>query len=284
PPPFVYDAFTPPSAVARTLSAAAGTDTMVQIDAVNTNFVDGQTAIGFGSSDVTVRRVWVTAPGRLLLNLSVSPQASPGPLTMSLISGLEAVPLNSGFQVSPPSPNQVSLRANIVSVATGQAIVPAGSFALITAPGVPQNLTGWSLTIGSQRVLFSANGPGQIVAQVPAGLAVGPAIVQLSSPTATVPPVVLQVDPPVILAAVNGSGAAIDASHPARPGDTVQLTVFGFADFSSQALLSGVQINVGGVTHGATSVTLSQGQSGAYVIQFALSPNVPSGAQTSVTA
>jgi uncharacterized protein (TIGR03437 family) len=283
PPLYAYDTVAPPSAAPRTLSAAAGTDTMVQIDGINTNFVDGQTAVGFGSSDVTVRRVWVTAPGRLLLNLSVSPQALPGPVNMSVISGLEPVPLSSGFQISPPSPNQVSLRANIVSVATGQAIVPAGSFALINAPNLPQNLAGWTLTIGSQRVLFSGNGPGQIVAQVPTGLAVGPAIVQLNSPSAAVPPVVLQVDPPAILAAANGSGAVLDSSHPARPGDTIQVTVFGFADFSGQALLSGVQINAGGVTHAATSVALSQTQPGAYIIQFVLSSNVPAGGQTPVT-
>jgi uncharacterized protein (TIGR03437 family) len=286
PPLFTYAGAAPAVAVVRTpAGAAAGADTMVEIIGVNTNFADGQAVAGFGSSDLTVRRLWVTGPGRLLLNLSVGPQALPGLATTTVISGLEAVPLGPGFQVLAPSPNQASLRSDIVNLTTGQPSVTAGSFILIGAAGLPQNLGGASLTIGGERVLFSVNSPGQIVAQVPQQMAVGPSIVQLILPGAAVSPaVVLQVDPPAILAAVHNSGVAVDSAHPAGPGDLIGLTVSGFADYSAQALLSAVRIEVGGVAHLPVSVTSSPTQAGAALMQFVLSPKVPAGPQTPVTA
>jgi len=200
PPLFFYDPAVPPSATLRTSSGtssvAAGTDTMVEIDGVNTSFADGQMVAGFASSDITVRRLWVTGPRTALLNLSVSPQAPAGPATVSVISGLQTVPLSSGLQVSAPSPNQLSFRAPIVNQTSGLAGVAAGGNALINVVGLPQDLTGWSLTIGNQRAAFGLGAPGQILARVPNGLAPGPQLVQLSSPGGvSVPPVLMQVDP-----------------------------------------------------------------------------------------
>ena len=43
-----------------------GTSAMVDITTTNTNFVQGQVTVGFGSNDIQVRRIWVlgpTAPG-----------------------------------------------------------------------------------------------------------------------------------------------------------------------------------------------------------------------------
>jgi hypothetical protein len=196
PPVFFYDPAAYPSATPVTASIAAGTDAMVAINGFNTNFANGQTAVGFGSSDITVRRLWVTGPRTLLLNLSVSPQAAPGPVTMSIISGLETVPLNSGFLVTAPSPNQFSLRAPIVSLTTGAAAVPAGGSAIVGATGLSQDLSAWTLAIGGQPAAFAPGAAGQIIAQVPAGLPAGPAIVQLTSPTGAISSVLMQVDPP----------------------------------------------------------------------------------------
>jgi hypothetical protein len=57
----------------------AGTDTMVEIRGFNTKFSEGETVVGFGSSDITVRKTWVMDPGRILLNISVGPAAAPVP-------------------------------------------------------------------------------------------------------------------------------------------------------------------------------------------------------------
>jgi uncharacterized protein (TIGR03437 family) len=286
PPLFTYDPAVPSSAILRAPSIATGTDAMVEIDGVNTNFVDGQMTVGFGSSDITLRRLWVTGPNSMLLNLSVSPLTLPGVAAITLISGLQAVPLTSPLQISPPIPNQLTFRLPIVDQATGLAEVPVGDFAVINVSGLPQSASGWSLTIGGVRAAFSPGAPGQIIAKVPNGVFPGPALVQLISPAGvSVPPVLMQVDPtpPFIAAATDAAGAPIEASHPARPGNAVQLTVAGLSDQSSQALLAGVQIRVGGVAHVAASVTPSHSLPGSYSVQFFLEAGVPSGSRTPVT-
>ena len=91
----------------------------------------------------------------------------------------------------------------------------------------------------------------------------------------------MQVDapPPVIAAAMNASGAAIDAAHPAHPGGLVTLTVAGLFDASATVPSSSVNVNVAGVDQGAVSVIAVPAQPGVCLVQFVLSSNVPSGQQ-----
>src|SRR5262249_41755317 len=63
PPVYTYAVTGVPSITAVSQTALpAGISAYLQIDAANTNFVDGQVTLGFGSRDVTVRRVWVINP------------------------------------------------------------------------------------------------------------------------------------------------------------------------------------------------------------------------------
>ena len=76
-PTFTYCvARTVPSLSITPATVTAGTDTMIEVDGINTNFADGQTVIGFGSSDVTVRRTWIINPGKALLNISINSGAT----------------------------------------------------------------------------------------------------------------------------------------------------------------------------------------------------------------
>ena len=43
-----------------------GTSAMVDVMASHTNFVQGQVTVGFGTSDIAVRRVWVLSPTHLV--------------------------------------------------------------------------------------------------------------------------------------------------------------------------------------------------------------------------
>ena len=38
---------------------------MLQIDAPGASFVDGQTTVGFGNSDIVVKQIYVASPTRL---------------------------------------------------------------------------------------------------------------------------------------------------------------------------------------------------------------------------
>jgi hypothetical protein len=259
---------------------AAGTDAVLEIRGFNVNFVDGLTSAGFGSSDILIKRAWVTGRDRLLVDVSVMPGAAPGPAAVTVASGLQLVTLNTILQIQPQNPRNVTLRAPVVNQATGLPGVPAGGVAVMGVQGLPRDLTGWVLTIGEVRTSFVPVGASQMFVQVPGGLPPGPAIVRLAAFTGEyIPPIAMQIDgpPPVILAATVG-GAPLDANRPARGGDTVTLMVGGLADAAGKVAASGVHVNVGGTDHAVSSVT-PYPQPGVHNVQFVLSPFVQSGGQ-----
>jgi uncharacterized protein (TIGR03437 family) len=287
PPVFTYDPASAPAVVVNSTGLLAGTDAMVEIGGVNTNFVDGQTVVGFGSSDISVQRVWVLSPTHLQVNVRVSAQAVPGLTGVTVDSGLQLMTANSVLQVNPANTSQLTVRTPIVSQVTNLAGIPQGGFAMVFVPSAPQNLAGWTVSIGGQRVAALSGGAGIILAQVPSSVPAGPAVVQVSDPSGTsAPAVLMQVDPPApaILSAVNASGSSLDVAHAALPGDTITIAVAGIADLLPVALVSRLQISVGGIIHAAASVTASQVQPGVYLIQLILAPSVPFGPQTQVYA
>jgi len=77
-PVFTYAAAQFPSIQVSPGFLTAGTSAMVRIDGTFTNFSDGRTAVGFGSSDITVSQMWVLGPASILMNVTVSPNAQPG--------------------------------------------------------------------------------------------------------------------------------------------------------------------------------------------------------------
>jgi uncharacterized protein (TIGR03437 family) len=292
PPMFTYGETGTPTFNVSPAVVVAGTDTMVQITGFNTNFIDGLTVVGFGSSDIVVRQVWVLGPGHLLANISVVPSAPATWTSVSVATGDQLATNSLTFEIMTANSGQMSLHTPIVDQATQLAGVPVGDTAAINTTGLPQNLSGWTLLIGNQQANFAPGAGGQILAVVPGGLLAGPTTVQLVSPAgAAIPQVLMQVNPPppVITAADNISGVAVDASHPAHTGDTVTLIVSGLAD-PSNALPSaaGIQVNLGGINQAASAVMAyssfsRSGPASTYLVQFVVPPNVPNGAQTPVT-
>lgn len=287
PPTFVYGGPGSPSINVSAAPVAAGTDTTVEIFGTNTNFVQGQTTVGFGSSDITVTQVWVVSPGLIEMNISVNQSASIVPTTVSVSSGLQLATLSTAFQISPANPGQITLRTPILNQATGLAGVPVGGTAVINTSGLPFNatnpsLSGWTLMISNQPAGFSLGGNGQLIAQVPPGLLTGPAVVQLIPANGAVtPPVLMQVDPPppVITSATD---SALTAPNTAHAGDTITLTVQGLADATTGNFpaLPAIEVNVGGSVVAPLSLTALGGLGNACQLQVTLPASLASGAQT----
>jgi hypothetical protein len=271
PPQYQYNYANPAQIQISPSSLLPGTDTMVQINGSNTNF-NSQTTVGFGSSDVVVKQIFVINPALLQVNVSVNPQAPPTATTVTVTTGLQTATETLYVQVLAANPNQISLHAPVINAVTGLAGVPAGGAAIINATGLPQNLTGWTLTIGNQQV-NPAFLNGQLEVIVPNGLPVGPAIVQLTSPSgATIPPIVMKVDapPPVIASVTSVSGSQISSTQPAHPGDTLILNVVGLADGITALTPANMFASLGGV-----AVPVIQVGSPQVAIQLPLS--VPTG-------
>ncbi len=245
----------------------AGIDTLMVISGVDTHFADGQTVIGFGSSDISVRGQWVVGPQMVILNLSVDPAAQPGTTYITVATGLEIVTAANMLNVAAASPNQVSLKVPIVNAITGLTGVPAGGTALIATTGLPADLTGWTLTVGPQPAAFTADANGVLTVQVPSLLAVGEQPVQLIPPAnATLPAiqrVILQLDPPppLILWGVDtpvpdGGPVLLSASNPAPLGQNVTVMVYGLSSPSGVLpAASAVWMNIGGAIYPAAALT-----------------------------
>ena len=281
PPMFTYAAPGQTSIAVDPAGVTAGTDTMLRITGYNTNFAQGQVAIGFGSSDVMVKRIWVVSPGLLLVNVSVSPSAAAQLASISVADGLQLESLGAPLQIAAANPAGISLRAPVINQATQLAGVPAGGTAVINATGLPQSalvtgLAGWTLTIASQQAVFSIGPSGQILAIVPPTVLPGPAVVQLTAPDGTgVPPLLMQVDlpAPVVTGLIDITSTAALA-----PGDTISLTLAGLADqFGNLPAASAIDINIGGVD--VVPVSVAWSQTGNATVEFFFPSGVPSGAQ-----
>lgn len=245
----------------------AGTDTLMVISGVNTHFADGQTVIGFGSSDISVRGQWVVNATMVILNLTVDPAARPGTTYITVATGLEIVTAPNLLNIAAADPKQISLRVPVLNAATGLAGIPAGGVARIATTGLPADLTGWTLTVGPLPAVFTADPNGVLTVQVPGGLGIGAQPVQLIPPANStllaIPRVILQLDPapPLILWGVDtpvptGGPVLLSASNPAPLGQSVTLMVYGLS--SPSGVLPGVGalwMNIGGAIYPVTAVT-----------------------------
>jgi hypothetical protein len=245
----------------------AGTDTLVVISGVNTHFADGQTVIGFGSSDISVRGQWVANPTMVILNLTVDPAAQPGTTYVTVATGLEIVTAQYMLNIAAAAPKQVSLRVPVLNAVTGLAGIPAGGTARIATTGLPADLTGWTLTVGPLSAAFTADANGVLTVQVPTGLGIGAQPVRLTPPPNTtvspVPGVILQLDaaPPLILWSVDTPVAGanpvlISASNPAPLGASVTMMAYGLSSPSGVLPPAGaVWLSIGGAIYPVNAVT-----------------------------
>jgi hypothetical protein len=292
-PTFTYASPDHPSLSITPATVTAGTDTMIEVDGFNTNFAEGQTLIGFGTSDVVVRRMWIIDRGKALLNISVNPGVIPGVTTVTASTGIQTLTLNAGLQIHPAAAQQISLRAPVLNLSTGLPGVPTGGIASIAATGLPSNLAGWTLTIGDTRVDFTVDSNGRIDAAVPGGTPLGPTVVRLVSPNSdSIAPILFNVDaqPPVIQAAydqlASGNLGFIDPGHPAASGDVIYVDVLRLYGSAPPVAASSVHISVGGVDQVATALNpiLQFGLiSDVTRVQFTLPSGLPDGSRQPMT-
>lgn len=239
-----------------------GTESMLEITGVNTNFVDGQVALGFGSSDIVVRRIFVAASNRLLVNVLVSPNATPGTTAITLVSGLQQLPTVL-FSILPANPRQLSLSP-----------AGAGSGATVNVQLNGPAVAGQPSVFLSDRPVAGAvlNG-NRLTFTVPAGTLPGPQPLRVIIGGEVSLPILFVVEPPPpqVIAAAAQLGANIDANRPARPGETIVLTVAGLGESVSASRLL---INAGSIEHTPQQV---QAVNGMHQVTFAISSTIPTG-------
>jgi uncharacterized protein (TIGR03437 family) len=236
---------------------------MVDVTTQGTTFADGQVTLGFGSDDITVKRVWVLGPNHLQANVSVAPGASLGASEISVISGFQVMAQPNAFQTLPA----VSGRALVEGVANAnpsqQTIYP-GSFVSIYG----QNLSNAQVTLNDAAAPVQFSSANQINFTVPPTFPPGLAVMKVTSGGNSANPVLLQIDvpPPTIVSVTNASGVPFDATHFAAAQDVVNVLVSNL-DPGAAANLSRVQVTLGSLT---LPVAITGGGAGLYQLQFVL--------------
>lgn len=279
PPQYYYGYANPTQIFLSSNSLAPGTDALVQINGVNTNFRSGQTVVGFGSSDIVVKQIFVIGPGLLQVNVAVSPLAPPTATTVTVTTGLQTASAPLGIQTLGANPNQISLHAPVTNALTGLAGVPAGGTAVIGVTGLPQNLAGFVLTIGQQQISpLPTVVNGQLIVNVPGGLSSGPVTVQLTSPTgANIPSIAMKIDaPPPVIEMTPFGAAATPSAQSFHPGDSLMLNVLGLSDGITPVTLSNVFVILG-ATSGQGGLAVPILELNGSQIQIQIPASAPTG-------
>lgn len=252
-------------------SLPAGSEAAVEIVTAGFVFQTGQVAVGFGTTDVVVRRVFVLGPNRLQANISIAPGAALSNPDISIISGFRLATSLSGFQITPALPGQpssVPVLSNNVPGLNGAYVGATVSLSGSNFIGVPNAVP--AVSVGGQAAVVISATATQINFQIPAGLTPGPTPLLVSNGLVSAFPVVVNIDtqPAAISATLNSGAGVIDTLHPAHQGDLVLLNLTNFNP--SSLAPERVRIAVGGVLHSALQV--SQTAPGEYQVSFLLSP------------
>jgi uncharacterized protein (TIGR03437 family) len=229
PPTYGYPAASAPQISLVQSSLPAGVAAMVDLTAANIQFADGQVTLGFGTSDIAVRRVWVLSPTHIVANAMVAAGAAIGSTPVSVISGFQTVFHAAAFQIQPANPSLPLISLPLVNNDPSQAIIYPGAAMTIWGSNLGASAGSVQLTLRGQSVPVLFAGPNQVNFVVPLGTPVGLTTLTLNNGAATSPSILVQIDapPPAITAITNSAGQTVDVNHPATSGDVVFATLTG---------------------------------------------------------
>jgi uncharacterized protein (TIGR03437 family) len=272
PPTYSYPASAAPQITVSPALLPSGVSSMVDVTATNTQFQNCQPTLGLGTSDVSVRRVWVLSPTHLVANVVVAPNAAIGSSEISVVCGFQVATQSGGFQIQAADPTQPFLALPLENNDPYQqffypgAVVSLYGLRLSTAPNSTQvTLNGQSLPI-----LYSS--ATQVNFAIPASFPTGftPVTLVLNNGAVNARPIELEIDnaPPVIQQIVGASGQPLDSTHLASSGDTL-MAVVSSVDPSVVSNPSRVQVTIAGISQNISQV--SAGPNGTVTVSFVVS-------------
>jgi hypothetical protein len=174
---YTFDTGDPGTASFSPSSLPAGTESWVEITGSNSNFVDGVTMVGAGSSDVQVRRSWVVAPNKIWANIYVAPSAAVTASLASVINGFQVISQPFGIQTQGFNGRTPSLSSQLVNATPNQTGILPGYLVILSG----SNLTNPAITVSGQSATILNSTPNQVTFQIPFGLPAGPAVLRFSN-------------------------------------------------------------------------------------------------------
>jgi uncharacterized protein (TIGR03437 family) len=266
PPTFTYPLGPTPQISGITISGLpasslpAASSAAIQIDATGTNFVEGMVTVGFGSDDITVRRLWIVSPTRLIANVEAVPGAALGASEVSLISGFQVIEQPGAFQATAARTGFPFIALPILNADPSQQTIYPGTLQNPTIASIyGQNLTAPpgspSITLNDQPVAIQFSSSTQINFVIPANITPGAATLKLNNGSQQAFPVMVQIDsqPPVIVSVNNQSNTPLNGAS-VGTGDVVNIVVTGLDPTvltnpgRVQVAVSGVMMPLLGIT------------------------------------
>jgi uncharacterized protein (TIGR03437 family) len=235
-------------------SLPAGSSAAVDITTTGTNFVDGQVSVGFGSDDVTVRRVWVLSPTHLIANVVVAPNAALGFSELSIASGMQVASQQNGFQVQPARSGAPTIFLPVVNAA-GAEQLQAGNVGVIYGQNLG-TLGAATVILNGQPVNVLFDNGVQVNFLVPSGMPAGPASLALTTGGASTQVVMVQVYAalPAIIA-VNSPGGPLSPTTILSPDDSVTLTAVALDSSLANGYVGRLHVTIAGVDMAVQQVT-----------------------------
>lgn len=237
---------------------------MVDIKGVNTQFADGQVTVGFGTSDVTVSRVWVLSPTHLIANVVVASGAAIGSSEISVISGFNVLVAPVQFQIQPANAT-LPMIGTVVNPVNGQSTLFPGGFGVVYGLNLAASPTSVQVTLNGTPLGLQFAGAGQVNFVLPSNFPTGPAQLTINTGSGNISFGVAVANPPVTIQGAANAGttsiaAALNGAVPFfNPGDTINVQVSGL-DPTVAGSPGRVQVTVSGLPMTVTQVTANQVQ------------------------
>jgi hypothetical protein len=280
PPVYSYADNGSPSIEVTPNAVSAGSDAVLDLTGANLDFAVSGLRLGFGTSDIVVRHVWLLSAQHAQIAISVSPTAPQGFTTLTLIAGLQLVENPLSFRITQP----LTLPWARVSGAAPSSLTPGLSSSqplLVPIENVPANSSAANFTVAIATpagdtpvsVLSFLNGP--ILIDLPLHLPSGPLTLKITYNGTPLAPAVVDVraaDPMILQASSYATGSVYTDSGPAYAGDLVSMLVLDLAADIAPVDLSSVSVSVGGVAQTVYAVELLPLASNLYSVQFRLNP------------
>ena len=248
----------------------AGAEAVLDINGINANFTDGQTTVGFGSTDFFVKRVFVVSPTRIFVTAGIAATTTPGTYSVRVSTGLRTFNQPLGVTVGAPNSRQLA----IAVPSNVQAFQP-GSISSLNIVNVPDSTSLPTLLIGDRQIPIISILGNSISFQLPLNTPLGPVLARLQYGADISLPVVINVAQLMqVSSVIAGPGTVISESRPARVGELISIIVSNIPDSIGTPKQS--TISIAGIDHKPVS-TFPLGN--AVQLQFFLRPEVVAGVQ-----
>ncbi|MGE5487934.1 MAG: matrixin family metalloprotease, partial [bacterium] len=278
--PPVYFNGTPGASISLSrASLTAGTESVIDIAGVNTRFSEGVVQVTSPSDAVTVRNILVAGPTLLRASVAVLPGAAPGPITLTVFSGLDRIDA-SGLIIEPPD-GRPSLDSNLAVAPGGGDYVHAGAVVAMPVSGVGAATPDLALTVDDLPARIVSVSDSFIEFEVP-DVPAGPSIVRLMrGQTDLADPVIASIAP----APPRITGVFSSAGHNAAlRGAMLGISAAGLGGADARISTDRVRVWIGGIPHDPWDQIIPwSGRPGEHGIVVAVSQAIKAGEDVPIT-